>query len=221
MVWSALGIPPGVCLGTYRRRRLSHWGPMVARCGRMWTVRWPWRAGGFFLQLASPLTTSTTSGATRWKNLIWRTSHCGRWQDGWWGSPLRYLPAVTPGALALSDSKKAKSLADSLEAQFQLVNDPLETAVIEEVNEMRTYSFASSCKPKVNSTTEVKCWQILQQLSCSGTQEETSCSSSITRCVHGLVSQHTEEWDCLVQYIFWDTRIYALSTYTIQKYTSM
>jgi hypothetical protein len=35
----------------------------------------------------------------------------------------------------------------------------------------------------------------------------------IIRCVHGLVSQHTEEGDYLVQYISWDTRIYALISY--------
>jgi hypothetical protein len=32
----------------------------------------------FFLQLASPVITSTTSGATCWNKLIWRTSHCGK-----------------------------------------------------------------------------------------------------------------------------------------------
>ena len=35
-------------------------------------------------------------------------------------------PLVTPGVIALSDSEKAEALVDSLEAQFQPVNDPLE-----------------------------------------------------------------------------------------------
>jgi len=39
------------------------------------------------------------------------------------------------GGLALSDSKKAEALTDSLKVQFQLVNDPLVPAVIEVVNE--------------------------------------------------------------------------------------
>jgi archaellum component FlaG (FlaF/FlaG flagellin family) len=40
-----------------------------------------------------------------------------------------------PGGLALSDSEKAEALADSLEAQFQPVNDPSDPAVIEMVSE--------------------------------------------------------------------------------------
>jgi hypothetical protein len=48
-----------------------------------------------------------------------------------------------PGGLALSDSEKAEALADSLEAQFQPVNDPSEPAVTETVNEvMRAYEYA-------------------------------------------------------------------------------
>ena len=44
-------------------------------------------------------------------------------------------PLVTPRRLDLSDSKKSEALADSLEAQFQPVNDPSVTAVIEVANE--------------------------------------------------------------------------------------
>ena len=51
----------------------------------------------------------------------------------------------TPGGFALSDSEKSEALADSLEAYFQLVNDPSDSAVIEMVNEaLQAYSF--SCK---------------------------------------------------------------------------
>jgi archaellum component FlaG (FlaF/FlaG flagellin family) len=38
------------------------------------------------------------------------------------------------GRIALSDSKKTEALADSLEAQFQLVNEPSVPAVIEVVD---------------------------------------------------------------------------------------
>jgi hypothetical protein len=44
-------------------------------------------------------------------------------------------PLVTPRGLALSDSEKAKALADSSDAQFQPVNDPSIPAVIEVVND--------------------------------------------------------------------------------------
>jgi hypothetical protein len=49
-------------------------------------------------------------------------------------------PLLVPGGLALSDSEKAESLADRLDAQFQPVNDPSSPAVIEVVHEaMRAY----------------------------------------------------------------------------------
>jgi hypothetical protein len=48
-----------------------------------------------------------------------------------------------PGGLALSESEKAEALADSLETQFQPVNDPSDLAVIEVVNEaMWAYEYA-------------------------------------------------------------------------------
>jgi hypothetical protein len=43
-------------------------------------------------------------------------------------------PLVTPGGIALSDSEKDKVLVDSLEAEFQPVNDPLEPALIEKID---------------------------------------------------------------------------------------
>jgi len=50
---------------------------------------------------------------------------------------------VTSGGLALLDSEKAEALADSLQAQLQLVKDPSEPAVNEVVNEvMRAYALA-------------------------------------------------------------------------------
>jgi hypothetical protein len=55
---------------------------------------------------------------------------------------------LVPGGLAFSHSEKAEALADSLEAQFQPVNDPSLTAVIEVVNEaMRAYEYAPANEP--------------------------------------------------------------------------
>jgi hypothetical protein len=48
-----------------------------------------------------------------------------------------------PGRLALSDSEKEEALTESLEAQFQPVEDPSDPAVIEMVNEaMSAYKYA-------------------------------------------------------------------------------
>jgi hypothetical protein len=66
--------------------------------------------------------------------------------------PTTSPPLVTPGRLAVSDSEKAEALADSLEAQFQPVNDPSVPAVIEVVNEaMRAHSATSSELTLTNS----------------------------------------------------------------------
>ena len=43
-------------------------------------------------------------------------------------------PLVTPRGFALSDSEKAKALADNLETQFQPVTDPSVPAVTEMVD---------------------------------------------------------------------------------------
>jgi hypothetical protein len=59
-------------------------------------------------------------------------------------------PLVTPGGLALSDFENAEALADSLEAQFQPVNDPSVPAGIEVVNEAtRAYSFVPASEPNL------------------------------------------------------------------------
>jgi hypothetical protein len=44
-------------------------------------------------------------------------------------------PLDTSGGTALSDPEKAEALADSLESQFQPVNDPSDPAVIDKVTE--------------------------------------------------------------------------------------
>jgi hypothetical protein len=63
-------------------------------------------------------------------------------------------PLLVPGGLVLLDSEKAEAIADSLEAQFQPVNDPSSPEFIQVVNEvMRAYEYAS--EPKLTSPSEV------------------------------------------------------------------
>ena len=58
---------------------------------------------------------------------------------------------------ALSDSQKTDALADSLEAQFQPVNEPSVPAVIEVVDKViRAYLFAPASEPKLTDTPEVQ-----------------------------------------------------------------
>jgi hypothetical protein len=65
-------------------------------------------------------------------------------------------PLQVPAGLAVSDSKKAEALADSLEDQSQPVNIPSEQAVIEMVNgTMRAYECASVSAPKLTSPSNV------------------------------------------------------------------
>jgi hypothetical protein len=71
--------------------------------------------------------------------------------------PTPLPPLLVPGGLALSDSEKAEALADSLEAQFQPVNDPSSPAVIEAVDEvMRAYKYAPASELKLTSPSQVQ-----------------------------------------------------------------
>jgi hypothetical protein len=65
-------------------------------------------------------------------------------------------PLITQGGLALSDSEKAEALADSLEAQFQPVNDPSDPAVIEVGEALQAYSYAPASEPKLTNPGEVQ-----------------------------------------------------------------
>jgi hypothetical protein len=66
-------------------------------------------------------------------------------------------PLQVPGGLAVLDFEKAEALADSLQAQFQPVNDPLDTAVVEMVNEaMWSYEYDTASEPKLTSPSEVQ-----------------------------------------------------------------
>jgi hypothetical protein len=66
-------------------------------------------------------------------------------------------PLQVPEGLALSDFEKAEALADSLQVQFQPVNDPLDPAVTEMVNEaIWAYEYAHASEPKLTSSSEVQ-----------------------------------------------------------------
>jgi hypothetical protein len=105
------------------------------------------------------------------------TNQLNEWRKGQWRNTLESLdpedqslwtmtrrvmriptpPLVTPGGLALSDSEKAEVFADSLEAEFQPVNDLSVPAVIEVVNEaMRAYFFVTASEPKRTNPMEVQ-----------------------------------------------------------------
>jgi hypothetical protein len=54
-----------------------------------------------------------------------------------------FTPMQVTGGLAFSDSEKAEALADSLEAQFQPVDDPSDPAFTQIVDvAMRAYEYA-------------------------------------------------------------------------------
>jgi hypothetical protein len=70
--------------------------------------------------------------------------------------PNSFATLACAGRLALSDSEKAEALTNSLEAQFQPVNDTSSPVVTEGVNEaMREYEYAPAIEPKLTSPSEV------------------------------------------------------------------
>jgi hypothetical protein len=69
-------------------------------------------------------------------------------------------PLQAPGGLALSDSEKAEALADSLDAQFQAVNDPSIMVMVNEA--MRAYVYGPTREPKLTSPSEVL--QVIRRL---------------------------------------------------------
>ena len=103
---------------------------------------------------------SVTNQLNEWGNDRWSNmENLDREDPSLWKMTRRQIriptpspPLVTPGGLAFSYSEKAEALADSLEAQFQLVNDLSVPAVIEVVNEeMRAYSFAPASEPNLTN----------------------------------------------------------------------
>jgi len=76
-------------------------------------------------------------------------------QDDQTGDESSYCipPPVNPGEIALSESEKAKALADNLEAQFQPVTDPPVPAVIETVDvTLRSYLLSPASEPLTRFT---------------------------------------------------------------------
>jgi hypothetical protein len=64
---------------------------------------------------------------------------------------------VTPGEIALSDSEKAETLADKLEAQFQPLSASSVPAVVEMVDVvLRSYVMTPASKPKLTNPHEVQ-----------------------------------------------------------------
>jgi hypothetical protein len=113
-------------------------------------------------------------------NLLQRSVTCrlNEWRNDQWSATLESLdpenqslwrmtkrvmrvptpspPMVNPGRIALSDSEKAKAIADSLEAQFQPVTDPSVPAVIETVDVgLSSFFMARAGEPKLTKPEEV------------------------------------------------------------------
>jgi hypothetical protein len=65
-------------------------------------------------------------------------------------------PLVSPGGIALSDPEKTEALSDSLESQFQPVNDPSDPAVIEVAEALQAYTYAPASEPKLTNPMEVQ-----------------------------------------------------------------
>jgi hypothetical protein len=106
------------------------------------------------------------------------TYQLNQWRNGQWSDALESLgsedqslwkmtkwvmrvptpspPLQGPGGVALSDSEKAEALADSLEAQFQPVDDPSDPAFTEMVDvEMRAYEYTPASEPTLITPSEV------------------------------------------------------------------
>ena len=65
-------------------------------------------------------------------------------------------PLVTPGGIALSDSKKAEALADNLKAKLELVTNPSVPAVIETADVgLRSYFLSPASEPQLATPDEV------------------------------------------------------------------
>jgi archaellum component FlaG (FlaF/FlaG flagellin family) len=69
----------------------------------------------------------------------------------------RRLTWSNQGGIALSNSEETEVLVDSLESQFQVVNNPTEPAVIEKVAEaQRAYIFTPSSQLKLTKPDKVQ-----------------------------------------------------------------
>jgi hypothetical protein len=109
---------------------------------------------------------SVTHHLNEWRNDQWRGTlesldpeDQSLWKMTRWVMrvPTPAPPLVTPGGTALSDPEKAEALADSLDSQFQPVNDPSDPVVIEKVTEvLQAYSHAPASEHQLTNPMEVQ-----------------------------------------------------------------
>jgi hypothetical protein len=108
---------------------------------------------------------SVTWQLNEWRNGQWSDaleSLCSEDQSLWkmtkWVMrvPTPSPPLQGPGGLAVSESERAEALADSLEAQFQPVDDPSDPAFTEMVDvTMRAYEYAPASEPTLTTPSGV------------------------------------------------------------------
>jgi len=108
---------------------------------------------------------SVTRSLNEWRNDQWSTTlefldpedqSLWRMTKRVMSFPTQSHPLVTPGGIALSDSEKAKALADNLEAQFQPVTDPSVPAVIEKFDvALRSYLMTPASEHNLTNPVEV------------------------------------------------------------------
>jgi hypothetical protein len=98
-----------------------------------------------------------------WRNDQWSdTLKALHWEDqSLWRMKKGVIRVTTLsfplGGIPLLDSEKAEALAESIEAQFQPVNEPSDPAVIETVDEaLRAQSCAPASKPMLTNPVEVQ-----------------------------------------------------------------
>jgi hypothetical protein len=105
---------------------------------------------------------SLTWQLNEWRNDQWSNaleSLC-REDQSLWKLTKRLMrvptPLQVPAGLALSDSERAEALADSLEAQFQPVENPSDPAFTESVDvAMRAYEYAAASERTLTNPSEV------------------------------------------------------------------
>jgi hypothetical protein len=107
---------------------------------------------------------SVTWQLNEWRNGEWSDaleSLCSEDQS-LWKMTKRVMRVPTPSpplqgpGLAVSDSEKAEAMVDSLEAQFQPVDDPSDLAFTEMVDvAMRAYEYAPASEPTLTTPSEV------------------------------------------------------------------
>jgi hypothetical protein len=94
-------------------------------------------------------------------------------------------PLVTPGVIALSDSEKAETLADSLKTQFQPLTDPSVPAVIEMVDvALMSYFLTPAGEPKLTNPDKVH--EAIRCLKFSKAPGSNSIPNTVLKHLHQL-----------------------------------